>query len=314
MRVKHNTLRDAIARCYLTPIELCRALVSCHNASSLGLPCHTCGPFSSLSIEHFKHCEPPSNITSSLTSILLVLLLAQIVNLQMMKEMQTYAFQKNSKIRKRRYWGHGWSSYRHCKGNRFRVLILQFSSFPILSLIAFNTNCCGTCRFERFCTQGSCAALSGEVNFFSFAFHYCSLFLRFVCNHGFDTYVKKHINNALNSNWTNEFNLSAITIDLAKVELSNIFIAIIFHFDTIELEDPFTQTNVTMNVEEEGGMKTFVIRSIAHHYTRRPVHDSIVWSTKIHQHCENNNSRMDRRDKFLLPVFLLSMNLLVNMV
>jgi hypothetical protein len=87
----------------------------------------------------------------------------------------------------------------------------------------------------------------------------------------------------------------------------------IFHFDIIELKDPFTQIDVMMNVEEEGGAKTFITRSIAHHYTKRPEHDSIVWSTKI-QHCENNNNRMSKRGKFLLAVFLLSMNLLLNML
>jgi hypothetical protein len=94
---KHNTLRNAIARCYLPSIELCLALVSCHNAALLGLPCHTCGPFSSSSIEHFKHHEQPSNITLSSTLILLVLWLARTINLQMKMEMQTYAFQKRFK-------------------------------------------------------------------------------------------------------------------------------------------------------------------------------------------------------------------------
>lgn len=36
------------------------------------------------------------------------------------------------------------SSCKHCKGSRFRVLGLFFSCFCVLSLIVFNTNCCGT--------------------------------------------------------------------------------------------------------------------------------------------------------------------------
>jgi hypothetical protein len=37
------------------------------------------------------------------------------------------------------------------------------------------------------------------------------------CDNGFGTYVRKNINNAFNSNWTNELSPSVITINLAKV-------------------------------------------------------------------------------------------------
>jgi hypothetical protein len=51
-------------RHHLPPIELCLVLVSGHNAPPSSLPCHTCGPFSSSSIEHLKHHWPPWNVVA----------------------------------------------------------------------------------------------------------------------------------------------------------------------------------------------------------------------------------------------------------
>jgi hypothetical protein len=44
------------------PIELYQVPILGRNATQPGLPCHTCEPLSSSSIEHLDHCRPPSNV------------------------------------------------------------------------------------------------------------------------------------------------------------------------------------------------------------------------------------------------------------
>jgi hypothetical protein len=51
-----------LAKRLILPIELYLAPVSSHDALPLGLPCHTCKPFSSPFVKHLNHYQPPSNI------------------------------------------------------------------------------------------------------------------------------------------------------------------------------------------------------------------------------------------------------------
>ncbi len=90
---------------------------------------------------------------------------------------------------------------------------------------------------------------------------------------------------------------NASTSNLVKVWPSNTLRMNIFHLDATKIKDPPMQTND--ECIRGGGAKTFDARSIAHHCTRRSIHASLAWSTKIHWHCENNNSRMGRSLIFL---------------
>ncbi len=68
---------------------------------------------------------------------------------------------------------------------------------------------------------------------------------------------------------------NAITIDMAKVQLSNIFC----DFFSLQHNRIRGTNNVNRCCDEcrKGrGAKIFVTRSVAHNYTRRPIHDSII--------------------------------------
>jgi hypothetical protein len=92
---------------------------------------------------------------------------------------------------------------------------------------------------------------------FSFALHYYFLPSRFVYNHGSDTYAGQHNISTCNSNQT-KLTPSAITTNLVKVQPSSTLRMNVFHFNTTESKDPLAQTNIAMNVEEEGEQKNLL--------------------------------------------------------
>ncbi len=163
-----------------------------------------------------------------------------------------------------------------------RIAIFMFS-YTIIN--CFQHQLFGFTGFERFCSQGSFVALSGEVTFFSFL---CIIIICDKSSYAIMDLAPTWENiTMVSSTLTKQMSLapSAITIDMTKTQPSNIFVVNSFHFDAIESKGP---TNVNWCCDEcrrERGENTFVTRIVAHNCTRRPIHDSIIWLTKIYRAC-----------------------------
>ncbi len=124
-----------------------------------------------------------------------------IIYLQTMRE--GLSSKKIPKIGKRRLWKHSLTGVFVQAMQRSRIRVLGFSCSCLLSLIAFNTNCCSTQVWEVLCTRKlGCIKWWGD--FFSFALYNFSLLLKFVCNRGSRTCQGEHNICACNSNQTKQ--------------------------------------------------------------------------------------------------------------